>query len=124
LALPLSGCLADQEVTKTSASVEEEANQKNLWDFGKVKQGELVKHEFVLKNASDKPMKIKEVNTSCGCTASEVKKRDLAPGDSTLIEVTFDSAGYSGPVKQFVFVNTDNPGMSMNRFTIKADVER
>ena len=122
LALPLSGCLADQEITKTSTSVENEASQQNVWDFGKVKVGEIVKHEFVLKNATDKPIKIKEVNTSCGCTASDVKKRDLASGENTVIEVTFDSAGYSGPVKQFVFVNTDSSEQSMIRFIIKAEV--
>jgi hypothetical protein len=46
-----------------------------IFDFGKVKQGEVLKHTFSLKNDSTKNvLNIKNVHTSCGCTASEVKK--------------------------------------------------
>ena len=35
-------------------------------DFGKVKQGEILKHSFILKNDSSKTLNIKDANTSCG----------------------------------------------------------
>ncbi|MCX5709530.1 MAG: DUF1573 domain-containing protein [Candidatus Omnitrophica bacterium] len=92
------------------------------WDFGKVKEGEVVKHEFVLKNESKDKLNIQGVSTSCGCTASAVKNKSLKAGDSTVIDVSFNSAKYSGAVKQFVYVNTDNVKDPLIIFEIRADV--
>jgi len=93
-----------------------------VWDFGKVKEGDIVKHEFILKNDTAKELKILSVNTSCGCAASQAKKKLLAPGESTSIEVSFNSAKYSGDVKQSVYVNTDNVKDPLVVFKINADV--
>jgi len=91
-------------------------------DFGKVKQGEILKHNFTLKNDSSKTLNIKDANTSCGCTASKVAKKTLAPGESTVINVSFKSKGYNGRVTQFIYVNTDSAEKPTIRFTIKAEV--
>lgn len=94
------------------------------WDFGQVKEGQILKHIFSLKNESDKALKIKDINSSCGCTASEAKKMALLPKESTTIEVKFDSKGYSGPVKQYIYVHTDNLDNPLIRFIIIAQVIR
>lgn len=94
----------------------------NLWDFGRVKEGAVLEHEFVFKNNSSKATNIKSINTSCGCTASKVKKNKLAPQESTEIEVKFKTKGYSGQTQQFVYVNTDNTDEPVVRFIIKAEV--
>lgn len=91
-------------------------------DFGKVKQGEILKHSFTLKNDSSKILNIKSVNTSCGCAASTAAKKSLAPGESTAIDVSFKSKGYSGGVTQFIYVNTDSVEKPTIRFMIKAEV--
>ncbi len=92
------------------------------WDFGRIKQGEIVAHSFSLKNESAKTLNITAVNTSCGCTLSEVKNKALEPQGSTLVEVKFNSKGYSGNVQQFVYVNTDSLDKPVIRFIIKATV--
>ena len=89
------------------------------WDFGRVSEGEIVKHAFSLKNESDKTLTIKDLHTSCGCTASEIKKRVLGPGESAEIGVSFNSKGYKGEVKQFIYVNTDDIDNPVIRFIIK-----
>lgn len=102
-----------------------QAPDPNLWDFGKVKEGVVLKHDFLLKNSSDKIMNIKEVHTSCGCTTSEVKNRRILPGEETEIEVKFNTKGYSGPVRQFVYVHTVTEGdnnLEIKQFIVKADV--
>jgi hypothetical protein len=119
LYFPVAACFPQpQNITGKS-----EVDEASLtWDFGKVKAGEILKHDFVFKNDTSKTLKLKEVHTSCGCTASEVKKKELLPGEEALIEVKFNSKGYSGPVKQFVYVNTDNLDNPVTRYIIKADV--
>jgi hypothetical protein len=92
------------------------------WDFGKLKHGEVAAHSFTLKNNSKKALKITAVNTSCGCTVSEVKKKVLLPGESTPVEIKFNSKGYSGAVKQFIYVVTDDIDNLVIRFIIKAHV--
>jgi len=93
-----------------------------LWDFGKVRHGKDAKHVFALKNTSQKELKIKDVNTSCGCTVPKLKKKELRAGESTPLEVKFKSKGYSGPVTQYIYVNTDSVELPVIRFTIKAEV--
>lgn len=97
---------------------------KDTWDFGKVKHGEILKHAFSLKNTTGKTLNIINISTSCGCTASEVKKKVILPGEESLIEVSFNTKNYSGDVKQYVYVTTDNKEESFLRFIIKAKIEK
>ncbi|MDD5060121.1 MAG: DUF1573 domain-containing protein [Candidatus Omnitrophica bacterium] len=94
----------------------------NEWDFGKVKQGKVLVHEFVLKNESDKVLNITNIHTSCGCTVSKAGKESLKPKESTKIKITFNTRGYSGQTKQHAYVNTDSPDNPIIRFIIKAEV--
>ena len=106
------------------ACAEDNPSGANEWDFGRVKQGAVVKHDFTFKNETPGILKITGINTSCGCTASEAGKKSLAPGESTVINVAFNSKGYSGAVKQFIYVNTDNAALAVIRFIVKAEVEK
>jgi hypothetical protein len=109
-----SGCLQAQT----------ENNNPLEWDFGRVKQGEVLKHDFQLKNETNDILEINSIHTSCGCTASQAGKKSLTPQESTTISVTFNSKGYWGAVEQFVYVNTDNADQAIIKFTIKAYVTK
>ena len=119
LALLETGCLAQKERV---VAVKQEVDAFYSWDFGRVKEGEVLKHDFRLKNESKKILNITDVHTSCGCTSSKIKKKTLLLGEETLIEVQFDSKGYSGPVEQYIYVHTDNLDNPIIRFIIKANV--
>lgn len=107
---------------KADYNAENNALNPDEWDFGKVKQGQILKHDFLLKNKTKNVLKIISINTSCGCTASGADKKILVPHDSAKINVTFNSGGYSGEVKQFVYVNTDNVDQPVVKFIIKSEV--
>ena len=115
------GCYAQQAENITLKGNLEKSDPYS-WDFGQVKEGEVLKHNFVLKNESKKILNIKDVNTSCGCTVSKVEKKTLLPGESTLIEVEFNTKGYSGSTQQFVYVHTDNIDNPVIRYIIKAEL--
>jgi hypothetical protein len=100
------------------------ASDPFFWDFGRVKEGRLLEHDFTFKNTGNKTINIKDVTTSCGCTVSEVKQKILRPGESTTIKVKFNSQGYSGEVSQYVYVHTDEPQEPVKKFTIKARVKK
>jgi hypothetical protein len=98
------------------------AQDELSWDFGIVKEGQVLQHDFVIKNESGRELNIKDVNTSCGCTVSKAKNKTLKPQESTVIEVKFNSKGYSGKVKQYVYVNTDSLDNPLLRYIITAEV--
>jgi Protein of unknown function (DUF1573) len=118
LSLNLLNCFAQEGNLTNQAAL----NELYLWDFGRVKEGVELRHDFTLKNDFGKVLNIKGVNTSCGCTGSKADKNKLQPGESARIEVHFKTKGYSGAVQQFVYVNTDNTDNPILRFTIKAEV--
>jgi hypothetical protein len=117
--LQFCGLSFAQEV---KGNLQPKASDAYQWDFGKVKAGQLLKHDFVLKNESSDILEIVNIHTSCGCTASEAGKKSLMPQESTTISVVFDTKRYSGPVKQFVYVHTDSADLSIIKFTIQAEV--
>ena len=120
---PCAGCFARHYTQEQNNLIKEnKIPDPYTWDFGRVKEGEVLKHSFTLKNESAKTLTIKEVNTSCGCTASEARKKTLLPAEDTLIEVSFNTKGYSGPVQQYIYVHTDNHDNPIIRFIIKAEV--
>ncbi|MCX5694089.1 MAG: DUF1573 domain-containing protein [Candidatus Omnitrophica bacterium] len=108
--------------TKSDSFAQEEKVDTNEWDFGVVKQGDVLKHDFILKNETNDILEINSIHTSCGCTVSQSDKKSLMPQESTVIKVSFNSRGYLGEVKQFVYVNTDNTDLAIIKFTIKAQV--
>jgi hypothetical protein len=124
--LPQTGCYSKSQkdliFKQKEPPQEEEASDSNTWDFGLVKEGQVLKHDFIFKNDSGKTVTIKNIDTSCGCTSSEVKKKTLLPGESTLIEVKFDTKGYAGGTKQHIYVYTDNIDNQIIRYIIKANV--
>jgi len=96
--------------------------QQNEHDFGDIKQGQKVTHVFVLTNSGGDLLKIKNVKASCGCTAALPEKRELAPGESTNLNVTFNSAGRFGKQKKLIRIQSNDPENPQVIVTIKGNV--
>lgn len=77
-------------------------------DFGRIVEGEKVKHTFKFKNTGQAPLQVISVKPSCGCTTPSYSKEPVAPGEEGFIEVLFDSGGKQGAQKKTVqvFANT------------------
>ncbi len=118
--LSLFSCLYAQGAAGPVLAAQDES--RYTWDFGKVKKDETLKHAFSLTNDCSETLNVKNVQTSCGCTTAEIKKKVLLPGESTELEVKVEVKGYAGEVKQYVFVYTDNLDNPVLRFIIKAEV--
>jgi hypothetical protein len=97
--------------------------KETVWDFGKVKQGALLSHEFTLTNEGNATLIIQKVSTSCGCTAALVSADRIQPGKEGRIEVKFDTRGYGGQVRKLIYVDTNAPGESHRQLEVGADIE-
>ena len=70
--------------------------EKETHDFGTVTEGEKVSFAFNFKNVGKSDLVIRAAQGSCGCTVPEFPKDAIKPGDSGIINVTFNSAGKEG----------------------------
>ena len=83
--------------------------QQTSYDFGDIKQGEKVSHDFVLSNSGGDLLTISNVTASCGCTAAAPEKNELAPGESTNLTVSFNSSGRRGKQNKTVRIFSNDP---------------
>jgi uncharacterized protein DUF1573/HYDIN/CFA65/VesB family protein len=93
-----------------------------LHDFGKVMEGDTPSHTFTFTNTTDQPLKVLKVRIPCGCAKTGVEKKELAPGESTPLTVTFISAKLLGKINKNVYVLTDAPDLAMVKYAIQAGV--
>lgn len=98
------------------------ATQQMDYDWGEVPRGDHVKYDFVVSNVGGDLLKIEDVRASCGCTAAKPGKSDLAPGESTNINVDFNSTGRSGRQTKYITVKTNDPGQPELRFKLSGVV--
>lgn len=82
----------EQTVVDGPAITFEEASH----DFGDIYRGDKVKHVFKFENTGNQPLIITNVQTTCGCTATEWPREPVLPGDSSSITVNFDSTNKYG----------------------------
>jgi uncharacterized cupredoxin-like copper-binding protein len=91
-------------------------------NFGDIKQGDVVSYDFKITNNGGDVLKIIDVRASCGCTAAQPDKKELKPGETTTIKVTFDSKGRKGAQIKTVRVITNDPEKSDINFVIRCNI--
>ncbi len=79
------------------------------FDFGDIKPGSKNEHVFSLKNAGKKDLIIRDVKSSCGCTAVSPSKNIVPSGENVPLKVVFDSTGKSGRQNKTITVITNDP---------------
>ncbi len=92
------------------------------YDFGSVLQGKTVEHTFVFENKGTEDLWIKEVTTSCGCTAALVSSNIVKPGDKGEIKVSYDSQGRASNVSRTITVVSNDPVEPVKELSISATV--
>ncbi len=91
------------------------------WDFGKINEGEEVKHTYKFTNVGNEDLVIRNCRATCGCTIPFWEKRPIAPGESSEIEVKFNSTNKPGnQVKNVTITANTNPPETI--LTFKAQV--
>ncbi len=63
------------------------------FDFGTIKEGEIVNHVYKFTNTGKVPLIISDARSTCGCTVPKWPKETIEPGESGKISVRFDSKG-------------------------------
>src|SRR5690606_27162937 len=96
---------------------------ETAYDFGTVKEGEIVEHVFKFTNSGEAPVILSQVSASCGCTTPEYTKDPVLPGKEGEIKVSFDSKGQVGKQQKIVTISS-NAENKVTTVQIKGTVEQ
>ena len=67
---------------------------------------------FKYENVGKTPVHFTSVHASCGCTAAQTQKEQVAPGEKGEVTATFNIGGRTGTQVKTVTVQTDDPDPS------------
>lgn len=100
-----------QTDTKLPGSAPDGLEVKELsFDFGKIPQGKPVYHFFEVTNKGSQPLKLDNVQASCGCTTPEWSSEPIAPGGSSKIKVGYNAAA-EGPFEKSITIHYNGNGV-------------
>jgi len=97
--------LSPEELAKSSKI---EFDSKTF-DFGTIKQGESVTHQYKFKNVGKSDLVIRKTKASCGCTIVNPDDKIVSPGGESKFDVTFNSRGKKGKQNKTITVITNDP---------------
>jgi hypothetical protein len=91
-------------------------------NFGTINEGEVVSYVFEFTNVGQSALLISSVHTSCGCTSPNWTKHAVKPGESGVIEVSFNSNSKRGPQSPSVTIMA-NTKPSLSKLVMKGIVK-
>ncbi|MEP6617338.1 MAG: DUF1573 domain-containing protein [Ginsengibacter sp.] len=95
------------------------ALKEKEFNFGKIPQGKPVTHIFAFTNTGTTPLKLDNVQASCGCTTPEWSKEVVAPGATSKITVGYNAAN-DGDFTKTITITYN--GAQTSILTIKGEV--
>jgi hypothetical protein len=111
-----SSLFAQTAITAPVKKVDTYLKFKELkFDFGKIKQGSPVTHDFPFTNVSQELITIETATASCGCTTPQWPQAPVSKGKTDKIIAGFNAAA-AGPFSKEIYVKVkgfDSP-LSLN----------
>ncbi|MEX2513910.1 MAG: DUF1573 domain-containing protein [Cyclobacteriaceae bacterium] len=92
-------------------------------DFGTIKEGQVIEHQFTFKNTGQAPLVISNIQASCGCTSPDWTKAPVKPGEEGFVKVVFNSKGKSGVQSPTVTIQA-NTSPNVTRLRLKGSVDK
>ena len=87
-------------------------------DFGKIREGKVINVRYEFENKGEVPLIIKEVQSSCGCTAVAYPTYPVKAGEKDFVSVKFMSEGKSGfQDKEIRIISNDPRGVIKLKLT-------
>ena len=122
LGLLFLGTLAFTSNVNAQVAGAEVSFDKDVHDYGNVKQGGNGECEFKFTNTGTEPLIISDAKGSCGCTVPEWPKTPIKPGETASIKVKYDTKRV-GPINKTVTVTSNATSEPTKTLRIKGTVD-
>ncbi|MAW96530.1 MULTISPECIES: DUF1573 domain-containing protein [unclassified Leeuwenhoekiella] len=90
--------------------------ETDVIDYGDVAHGSDGEREFKFTNTGTAPLVISKAYSTCGCTVPSPPKDPIAPGETGVIKVKYDTNRAAGPIRKTITVYTN---ASAEPYTLK-----
>ena len=91
-------------------------------DLGDIGPGSKNICDFEFTNVGDSLLKITDVSKTCGCTPFTLKKSEFAPGESGVLQVSYNASSRPGPITKHLRVSTNDQTNPQTNLTVKAKI--
>ena len=91
-------------------------------DFGMIDPHSTASYAFEVFNKGDSPLELHVVDSSCKCTAGELRQPFVAPGESTKVTLTWNTGYQADSYEQSVLLSTNDPIRKTLTLTVKGVV--
>ena len=81
--------------------------ENDMFEFKNIKEGKPALHYKKFKNDGMMPLKVRDVQSDCGCTVVDWNKNEVSPGQYDSILVEYDTK-YSGLINRVVTIETNS----------------
>ncbi len=113
--------IAAVQKTDQQAAADVLSIKEDIHDFGLIPQGKPVYYSFAIINNGPVPLKLENVQASCGCTTPEWSKEPIAAGAADKIKVGYNAAA-EGNFEKFITITYN--GNQTKQIRIKGTVWR
>jgi len=96
--------------------------EKEVHDYGTMKQHGDASTEFKFTNTGTEPLIISNAKGSCGCTVPQWPKEPIMPGQTSSIKVKYDSKRL-GPINKSVTITSNASNSPTKVIRIKGNIE-
>ena len=94
-----------------------------VYDFGKLRAGDLEVCEFKFKNTGKKPLEIKQISPDCPCISVTPSKKIIQPGETITAKAIFDTVTKNGKKTLGVRIVANDPTEPERYIWIKAEFD-
>lgn len=92
------------------------------FDFGNVVQNRRLTKEFRIRNFGAADLVIEKVTASCNCTETRVESKVVKPGESTGLNVAFETRSTPGRIEGNIAIRSNDPTHGTVELKIRATV--
>lgn len=97
--------------------------RQNVYDFGTIKEGQKVIHDFIVENGGEEQL-VFDASGTCDCTTIVISATQVAPGATTSIRFIYDSKNVDGHDEESLKVVTNDPQLPLATLTLRGEVNR
>ncbi|MDA8714985.1 DUF1573 domain-containing protein [Flavobacteriales bacterium] len=116
IALVLVGILSFEFINAQELTLDKEVH-----DYGTIKQGANGECVFIVKNTGTAPLIISACKGSCGCTVPQCDKAPIAPGGSQEVKVKYDTKRI-GAINKSVTITSNATNTPTKVIRIKGNI--
>lgn len=102
----------DELIEQSTGTPKLEVVGGSEFDFGTMRRGETMSHEFIVRNVGDGPLGLEMGESTCKCTVGDLKSSLLQPGEEAVVELTWTAKTIISEFGQSATLITTDPTQS------------